>query len=483
MLIKALSLTLILIISTSHINAQECSTPFDFTQWSVEGAPNSEWDILSSTDVINLSYITPATFFVSDFELINVIVRGTMSVETTADDDFTGFIFGYQEPTQIADDNNYEFYLFDWKSKRGSLLGFWAEEGFRLSHYNGYIPANKQDRYFYGALDNPPIRDLIQTKYGSGRGWVPYQKYEIELIYTNNRIKLSIDGVMIFELNGCFAAGKIGFHCMSQEKTRFENFTYESHIEFTTELVSACTDEDITFYPYDPACSVFPVFIDSLSWNFGDGTTSSEIIPTHSYSTAGDYTVSMLVTKNDDCVDTVSYDVLIKPDPIVDLGNDTLVMACSSLSLDAENEGSSYLWSTGEISQTINLDKIYEDTIIWVEVNSNSCVSSDTIIITTELSQEELFFPNAFTPNMDGINDSFGPIGIVDNVSQYQLDIYNRWGQLVFQTNDPSNSWNGEYSGEPSPYGVYVYTISYQFDSFCNGPNNFSSKSTLSLVR
>jgi gliding motility-associated-like protein len=68
-----------------------------------------------------------------------------------------------------------------------------------------------------------------------------------------------------------------------------------------------------------------------------------------------------------------------------------------------------------------------------------------------------VYFPNAFTPDNDGANDQFGAVGI--NVEEYQLKIFNRWGELLFESQDISSKWDGTFKGTPVPDGVYVYTF------------------------
>jgi len=68
------------------------------------------------------------------------------------------------------------------------------------------------------------------------------------------------------------------------------------------------------------------------------------------------------------------------------------------------------------------------------------------------------FIPNVFTPNGDGINEGFGPKGIEFN-REYKFTIYNRWGEIVFYTEDPNETWDGQYQNKPCPIGVYIYRI------------------------
>lgn len=69
----------------------------------------------------------------------------------------------------------------------------------------------------------------------------------------------------------------------------------------------------------------------------------------------------------------------------------------------------------------------------------------------------KLWIPTAFTPNNDGLNDSFGARGM--GIENYSLEIYNRWGELLFESTDISKQWDGWYKGNPAPIDEYVYSI------------------------
>jgi gliding motility-associated-like protein len=70
-----------------------------------------------------------------------------------------------------------------------------------------------------------------------------------------------------------------------------------------------------------------------------------------------------------------------------------------------------------------------------------------------------MYIPNAFTPNDDGINDVFQPKGMGWKPNQYEFLIYDRWGNLIFKTNDYTKGWDGTYKGAHAPTDVYVYKI------------------------
>lgn len=76
------------------------------------------------------------------------------------------------------------------------------------------------------------------------------------------------------------------------------------------------------------------------------------------------------------------------------------------------------------------------------------------------IPQMAFYIPNTFTPNGDGLNDTFGISG--EAIKDFNLQIFNRWGQLVFQSGNPNERWDGSFNGEKVPQGVYVYRLSAQ---------------------
>src|SRR4029079_7924817 len=81
--------------------------------------------------------------------------------------------------------------------------------------------------------------------------------------------------------------------------------------------------------------------------------------------------------------------------------------------------------------------------------------------IVNEVCSETLYFPGAFTPNNDGKNDSF--YGNGSNLAEYNLKIFNRWGQMVHETklSGVPGAWNGKYNDKDAPSGLYSYIVDY----------------------
>jgi gliding motility-associated-like protein len=94
--------------------------------------------------------------------------------------------------------------------------------------------------------------------------------------------------------------------------------------------------------------------------------------------------------------------------------------------------------------------------------NSNGCTGSDAVIVQA-LSRNELLIPSAFSPNADGINDLFRAVNS-NPIETFNLIVYNRWGNLLFETDNILTGWNGSYKNTDSEMGVYVYFIEVTFE-------------------
>jgi gliding motility-associated-like protein len=103
------------------------------------------------------------------------------------------------------------------------------------------------------------------------------------------------------------------------------------------------------------------------------------------------------------------------------------------------------------------------------------------VLVKSDLSksQANFFVPNAFTPNQDGLNDCFG-VHYWSVTNEFEMWIYNRWGQLVFFTKDKMKCWDGKFKGVQQPSGVFVYQI--RAKSPCSSESVYK-KGTLVLIR
>ncbi|MBI1306102.1 MAG: T9SS type B sorting domain-containing protein [Bacteroidetes bacterium] len=151
--------------------------------------------------------------------------------------------------------------------------------------------------------------------------------------------------------------------------------------------------------------------------------------------------------------DTMS--VKISQYPVVDLGPDTILCGNFNITLDAGNPGMSYEWMPfAETTQTIQAT---EQVVYSVKVtNADGCSSSDEFEIGSGCVSH-FYIPNSFSPNKDGFNETFKPTLI--NYEQYTLSIYDRWGELLFSTENADEGWDGTYEDKAVPAGVYLYSM------------------------
>lgn len=206
----------------------------------------------------------------------------------------------------------------------------------------------------------------------------------------------------------------------------------------------------------------------SIQWTFGDGTTSMENPSTNHVYVAGTYNVTVDLTSNG-CTSTETFNNYITVDasPIaaftsIDKGDN--IFEFINESIDAQW----FVWEfeNGTTSEDVNPIKNFgtangSQEVILIAGNMSGC--TDSAIAYVDLKEELVFYvPNAFTPNADVNNQLFQPVMTSGyDVSSYELRIFNRWGELVFISNDPNKGWDGSHQGWKSPTGVYSYNLSF----------------------
>ncbi len=225
--------------------------------------------------------------------------------------------------------------------------------------------------------------------------------------------------------------------------------------------------------------------IDYWFWNFGDGTTSLLQNPVQSFANPGVYNISLIVNTERGCADTIYQTINIFTNPVIDISpKDTSIIYGTSVTLNTTVDltGSTFVWFPVEgLNDVTILNPIASPTATttyYITVTStNGCISTDSVVIRI-LYIPNVNIPTAFSPNQDGKNDYFRPLihGVVENAD---FRIYNRWGELIYQSNDAyAPGWNGTFNGEPQEIGVYVFVFN------CNAavtgtPHNFKGNVTL----
>lgn len=203
------------------------------------------------------------------------------------------------------------------------------------------------------------------------------------------------------------------------------------------------------------------VTLTEWAWDFGDGNTSGDQNPGYFYEEAGDYTVTLIVSTDNGCLDTITQTITIGELPYPNAGLDDTVTYLEYYNLNGDGNGS-FSWSPAALvsdpfsaTPQIRPDQTYD--YILTVTSADGCSASDTVTIFVE-DITIVDVPNAFSPNGDGINDQF--FVFTHTVADfYEFSIYNRWGEQLFTTTDPTFGWNGEWDGEQQDIGAYVYVV------------------------
>lgn len=240
-----------------------------------------------------------------------------------------------------------------------------------------------------------------------------------------------------------------------------------------TLLVSAVPDSGCHPLTVDFTDATQPSPI-SWNWNFGDPdaqtNTANTATPTHQYSAPGVYDVLLEVETADGCVtDTVlSNYIEVFPLPAANftLSPELINLLSADIEFTDLSNGAltSWNWNFGDgaSSTTSNPTHTYQDTgtfTIGLEVTTvHGCTdyTERQVVIEPDFM---FYVPNAYTPNSDLKNDGFRGYGEGVDWSTYQMSIFNRWGELIYYTENIDKPWNGLYKGAPVEVAVYAYKI------------------------
>jgi len=239
----------------------------------------------------------------------------------------------------------------------------------------------------------------------------------------------------------------------------------------------------------------------TFDWDFSDGNTADVQNPSHVFTTTGTNTVQLTITSAFGCDTTLNYDIDVYPNPIADFTPDPNNSTTAALprfsftnestvesKLDAsiiindwdfgdpfdtedtssqQNPTHFYPADTGEYFVTLTVETIHgcRDSI-----RKNVIIGPDILV----------FIPNAFSPDGGGPEDNDGFRAKVNNgVNSYHMILFNRWGEILWESTDPEEKWDGNYKGAPAQPGVYVYHL--DVTSWSGDPYRYSG--TVTLIR
>lgn len=235
----------------------------------------------------------------------------------------------------------------------------------------------------------------------------------------------------------------------------------------------------------------------SYFWDFGDGNTSTEQTPTHTYDTAALYMVTLTVIGQDGAMNA-SKKIRAYPLPEVSFTMEPRLVMIPDDRTQCYNLtqfGQTYLWNFGDgtTSTEKNPSHYYSEegfySVTLTATSPHGCVASLSKDGNIEVRGKGLLqFPNAFTPSLagssDGIYDPESPNNNVfhpqaEGVTKYKLLIYNRWGELMFESKNINIGWDGYYNGKICPQDVYIWKVE---GKFING-KTFEQTGDVTLLR
>ncbi len=221
-------------------------------------------------------------------------------------------------------------------------------------------------------------------------------------------------------------------------------------------------------FDYEEGAATIEVNGGSIPYSYSLNGGPSTLVNEFTDLPAGDYTVT--VTDANGCTLEVPF-TITQPDLLtVDASGDNYIFVgqTSTISLDISlPDVTTITWEPevpciDEPCYSTTVAPLTTTTYTITVVNAEGCIATDTFTVFVEFVPE-VFFPNAFSPNGDNVNDIFQGIGY--NITGYDLKIFSRWGQLLYETNvyDPTKGWDGKFENEDQEMGTYVWQVSVDF--------------------
>lgn len=190
-------------------------------------------------------------------------------------------------------------------------------------------------------------------------------------------------------------------------------------------------------------------------------TGSSVIIHGVNQTTSGIYSQTFVSSSGCDSVSVINLTVVNTPTLTVSPLIDTIYNGTSIII--SANGASAYSWSNGNSTSSIIVSPTQTSTYCVVGSNSVICtdtVCSDIVVLTGNCDNLKIFIPTGFSPNGDGQNDEL-KLFATAQVEALLFTVYNRWGQIVFETTDITKSWDGNFNSRPMDAAVFTYTLRY----------------------
>ncbi len=217
-----------------------------------------------------------------------------------------------------------------------------------------------------------------------------------------------------------------------------------------------------------------PALVGTTSWDLGDGSTSADTVPEHTYTTAGIFDVALTVTSPQGCVADTTYTAMVEayappsadfvssPQPTDLFRTDISFVDASSADVVQ------WAWDFGPGGMPGTSDEQFPHVhfpgvagtypVQLVVTNVHGC--TDTIMHAVVINgYHAVYVPNAFTPNGDGVNDTWIPRITDQDERLYQVRVFDRWGEEIWASTDPLKGWDGMLGGELLKTDVFVWKM------------------------
>jgi gliding motility-associated-like protein len=208
--------------------------------------------------------------------------------------------------------------------------------------------------------------------------------------------------------------------------------------------------------------------LDLFKWDFNNSRSSLSADAAELFTPVGSYPVKLSVRNSYGCWDSITKTIVINPRAIASfifVPNNPIVLQPVQFTNQSQDDDN-WLWNFGDGSSDVSenpnhsYDLPGDYTVELIANNIYDCPDTMQQQLTVELSAS-YWVPNAFSPNADLLNDGYG-LTTLANITNYRLEIFNRWGERIFESNNFNNRWDGTYMGRKVHAGVYIYSLSFR---------------------
>ncbi|MBI5219296.1 MAG: gliding motility-associated C-terminal domain-containing protein [Bacteroidia bacterium] len=257
--------------------------------------------------------------------------------------------------------------------------------------------------------------------------------------------------------------------CGSKDRDTIRIYTLpEPIVVFTADKLRGCVPLQVLFNPqiYEEGSGYL--------WNFGDNMSfSTAMNPTHIFETAGEYDITLTITNKYGCNKTLTIADMISAYPLPDARFTPVPEYISILNPEVEfnnySQGAiSYIWSFGDGDSSEFVNPVHYYPAIGkynselIAISNHGC--KDTLVVPLVVHDEYTFYaPTSFSPDNDGINDVFKVYGHGINPESFILYIYDRWGELIYKSENIETGWDGRYGGKKVKSGTYTWLVNFKY--------------------